>query len=133
MCLLIWFSFIYAQNDDKSEKIVQKSTSQVFTNSSKNKDKDKCFVNEKKKENIAPQASSSVSVTGYLSVFANGVDNFTHGLAIAASFSAGLQVHNNLLSQMFCLINSVAVSMRLVRHLCPLNPILDYLEHFCYK
>lgn len=34
----------------------------------------------------------SPSVTGYLSVFANGVDNFTHGLAIAASFSAGVKI-----------------------------------------
>ncbi|XP_015781418.1 zinc transporter ZIP13 [Tetranychus urticae] len=94
-----------SENDDKSEKIVQKSTSQVFTNSSKNKDKDKCFVNEKKKENIAPQASSSVSVTGYLSVFANGVDNFTHGLAIAASFSAGLQI--GILTTIAILIHEV--------------------------
>uniref|UniRef100_T1JS05 Uncharacterized protein n=1 Tax=Tetranychus urticae TaxID=32264 RepID=T1JS05_TETUR len=74
-----------SENDDKSEKIVQKSTSQVFTNSSKNKDKDK--------------------LTGYLSVFANGVDNFTHGLAIAASFSAGLQI--GILTTIAILIHEV--------------------------
>jgi zinc transporter 13 len=31
-------------------------------------------------------------IIGYLNLFANAVDNFTHGLAVAASFIAGNKV-----------------------------------------
>lgn len=53
--------------------------------------------NQKAEKSIERQLSdkkSSPSVAGYLSVFANGVDNFTHGLAIAASFTAGVKVNH---------------------------------------
>lgn len=36
--------------------------------------------------------SNGHGITGYLNLFANGIDNFTHGLAVAASFLAGTKV-----------------------------------------
>lgn len=41
---------------------------------------------------IAPTASISIDSAGYLNLIANGFDNFTHGLAIGASFLIGPKV-----------------------------------------
>lgn len=42
---------------------------------------------------VAPlQNLKTVHVTGYLNLMANGIDNFTHGLAVAASFLVGTKM-----------------------------------------
>lgn len=33
-----------------------------------------------------------IEIAGYLNLFANGIDNFTHGLAVAASFLVGTKI-----------------------------------------
>lgn len=38
------------------------------------------------------QNFKSIHVTGYLNLMANGIDNFTHGLAVAASFLVGIKM-----------------------------------------
>lgn len=37
-------------------------------------------------------AKCQIEVAGYLNLLANGIDNFTHGLAVAASFLIGIKV-----------------------------------------
>lgn len=52
-------------------------------------------VNSKTENNCLNEIKNNdgnVIVTGYLSVFANSVDNFTHGLAVAASFLVDIKV-----------------------------------------
>lgn len=39
-----------------------------------------------------PQNFKAIHVTGYLNLMANGIDNFTHGLAVAASFLVGIKM-----------------------------------------
>ncbi|XP_075533016.1 zinc transporter Zip99C isoform X2 [Dermacentor variabilis] len=39
-----------------------------------------------------PQNYKAIHVTGYLNLMANGIDNFTHGLAVAASFLVGIKM-----------------------------------------
>lgn len=82
---------IYFQGDVNNE-INKTPSAQIVINSNQNKSK--CIdKTETRTKDETVQSSSGISVTGYLSVFANGVDNFTHGLAIAASFSAGFKVN----------------------------------------
>ncbi|KAL3173657.1 hypothetical protein MRX96_041474 [Rhipicephalus microplus] len=38
------------------------------------------------------QSFKAIHVTGYLNLMANGIDNFTHGLAVAASFLVGIKM-----------------------------------------
>lgn len=40
------------------------------------------------------KCTTHVSITGYLNLLANSIDNFTHGLAVAASFLVGVKVIN---------------------------------------
>jgi zinc transporter 13 len=36
--------------------------------------------------------SNTIQISGYLNLMANGIDNFTHGLAVAASFLVGMKI-----------------------------------------
>lgn len=44
------------------------------------------------KSNSKKSEVVSSSITGYLNVIANAIDNFTHGLAVAGSFLAGFKI-----------------------------------------
>ncbi|XP_076308271.1 zinc transporter Zip99C isoform X2 [Tachypleus tridentatus] len=43
-------------------------------------------TSEQKSSDSAPNKSANIHVAGYLNLLANSIDNFTHGLAVSASF-----------------------------------------------
>ncbi|XP_033122433.1 zinc transporter ZIP13-like isoform X2 [Anneissia japonica] len=49
-------------------------------------------LNNKNKKNIIQNPPAKIQVTGYLNLFANFIDNFTHGLAVAGSFLVSKKV-----------------------------------------
>ncbi|XP_053214278.1 zinc transporter ZIP13-like [Panonychus citri] len=88
---MIFLSTGSTSKGDVNNEINKTPSAQIVINSNQNKSK--CIdKTETRTKDETVQSSSGISVTGYLSVFANGVDNFTHGLAIAASFSAGFKI-----------------------------------------
>lgn len=46
----------------------------------------------KEKDSTKDQGKCHIEIAGYLNLLANGIDNFTHGLAVAASFLVGTKV-----------------------------------------
>lgn len=63
-----------------------KPTNGIFTNGFVNKQsqsQDKSFLFSK---------SETIQITGYLNLMANSIDNFTHGLAVSASFVVGTKM-----------------------------------------
>jgi zinc transporter ZupT len=71
-------------------KDIDSSDHQIFNDSNfRNKVNNYCSLNE----NIQESAKSkTIETIGYLNLLANGIDNFSHGLAVAASFITGIKV-----------------------------------------
>ncbi len=71
-------------------KNIDSSDHQIFNDSNfRNKVNNCCSLNEDIQE---PAKSKTIETIGYLNLLANGIDNFSHGLAVAASFIAGVKV-----------------------------------------
>lgn len=60
-----------------------------------------------------PKKSSEISVTGYLNLLANCFDNFTHGMAVGASYLAGYKMG---------VLTSIAIAIHEIPH-----EIADYV------
>uniref|UniRef100_A0A2I3G6H7 Zinc transporter ZIP13 n=1 Tax=Nomascus leucogenys TaxID=61853 RepID=A0A2I3G6H7_NOMLE len=61
----------------------------------------------------------SIKVSGYLNLLANTIDNFTHGLAVAASFLVSKKI--GLLTTMAILLHEIPHEVRLVGHAAKLQ------------
>lgn len=71
-------------------KNIDSSDHQIFNDSNfRNKVNNCCSLNEDIQESAK---SKTIETIGYLNLLANGIDNFSHGLAVAASFIAGVKV-----------------------------------------
>ncbi len=71
-------------------KNIDSSDHQIFDDSNfRNKVNNCCSLNENIEE---PTKIKTIEIIGYLNLLANGIDNFSHGLAVAASFIIGIKV-----------------------------------------
>jgi len=81
------------ENNQKQSEGVNKMclTPLAVTNNRDKKESNKRSVNQSK-ANSQPLSSppSKISVSGYLNLLANVIDNFTHGLAVGGSYSTSL-------------------------------------------
>lgn len=77
-------------NYDDSSQILEKSTKSIESLDSKSAKSG--FVKKLSERKNLINECEVIDVAGYLSLIANGFDNFTHGLAIGASFLVGPKV-----------------------------------------
>ncbi|XP_013783054.1 zinc transporter ZIP13-like [Limulus polyphemus] len=112
LVLLGLFTFIIVEKifafskevEDTEKKSVKINSTEFITNKESKKitEKEDCVQNnikeqkngcshliqssEQKNIDSSPNKSNNIHIAGYLNLLANSIDNFTHGLAVAASF-----------------------------------------------
>lgn len=63
---------------------------------------------------LSPAFSPFTQVSGYLNLLANTIDNFTHGLAVAASFLVSKKVRGGASRALAFLVEMILIATNLI-------------------